>query len=99
MLATIDQMKAELGKLTPDELKNQFTAAELAEIDSTLKDARCAEAVASFEAGPLYFLTKLTETENPQHEAQNLPFKAPFPQKGYFVPLFDAFLARYPSLF
>jgi hypothetical protein len=48
--------------------------------------------VASFDRGPLYWLTRHTKTENPQYEAQGLPFKAPFPSKSYFVPLFDAFL-------
>ena len=65
---------------------------EAAAIDFTLKDARCAESVASFDRGPLYWLTRHTKTENPQYEAQGLPFKAPFPSKSYFVPLFDAFL-------
>jgi hypothetical protein len=92
MLANIDKLKAELAKWTPEELKLQFSAAELAEIDYTLRDALCAERVASFDAGPLYFLTRLTQTENPQHEKQGVSFKAPFPRKSYFVPLFQEFL-------
>jgi len=32
-------------------------------------------------------LTQLTETENPQHQKQGLPFKAHSPRKTYFVPL------------
>lgn len=98
MPATIDKLKAELSKLTPEELK-EFTPAELAEIDYTLKDAKCAERIASFDAGPLYFLTRLTATENPQHEAQGLPYKSPFPRKSYFVPLMNVFLERHPTLF
>jgi hypothetical protein len=74
-------------------------AQELAEIDWMLEDQRCAESVASFEAGPLYFLTRLAKTENPQCESQGVPFKAPFPKKTYFVFLFDAFLRRFPMLF
>jgi hypothetical protein len=62
-------------------------------------DARCAEEVASFEAGPLFFGTQLTATENPQHEAQGLPFLGPFPRKSYFVPLFQEFLAKHHCLF
>lgn len=50
--------------------------------------------------GPLYWLTTHTKTENPQYEAQGLPFLAPFPKKDYFVHLFRAFLAKYrPALF
>lgn len=40
---------------------------------------------------PLYWLQNLTATENPKHAAQGLPFKAPFPKKSYFVPLFEQF--------
>lgn len=41
----------------------------------------------------------MTQTENPQFEAQGLPFKAPFPKKQYFVPLFEEFLKRWKQLF
>jgi len=99
MLATIDRLKAELEKFTLDELKQSFTPAELAEIDYTLKDARCGEEVASFDAGPLYWLTRLTQTENPQNEDQGLPFNAPFPRKNYFIPLFSTFLRKDRTLF
>jgi hypothetical protein len=30
-------------------------------------------------------------TENPKFAEQGVPFKAPFPQKAYFVPVFEAF--------
>ncbi len=53
---------------------------------------RCSQEIASFDAGPLFWLTNLTKTENPKHAAQGLPYKNPFPKKGYFVPLFSAFL-------
>jgi len=62
-------------------------------------EALCREETACFDSGVLYWLTNLTETENPQHEAQGLPFRAPFPRKGYFVPLFGAFLKKYEALF
>jgi len=59
----------------------------LAEIDSTFDgmvyerhDELCRREVASFDAGPLYWLTHLTKTENPQYEAQGLPLLAPFPK-------------------
>jgi hypothetical protein len=49
---------------------------------------------ASFDAGPLLWLTKYTATENPKYESQGLPFIGPFPAKGYFLPLFNAFLSE-----
>lgn len=77
-----------------------LTPEAAAEIDYTLKDARCAEQVADFDNGPLYWLTQLTLTENPQYEAQGVPFLASFPRKEYFVHVFKAFLAKYrPALF
>jgi|SRR5215469_1654229 len=94
MPTCIETLKDELGKLTPEELQQQFSHEELAEIDYTLKDARCAERVASFDAGPCYWLTSgLTRTQNPQHEAQGLPFRAPLPKKSYLIPIFSEFLA------
>ena len=72
---------------------------ELADIDHVLSEAkndqfdkRCAEPIASFDAGPLFWLTTFTATENPHHEHQGLPYRAPFPMKKHFVPLFEAFL-------
>jgi hypothetical protein len=62
-------------------------------------DARCAQEVASFSGGVLYWLTQLTKTENPQYESQGLPFLAPFPQKSYFVPLLAEFLKKHRELF
>jgi hypothetical protein len=62
-------------------------------------DALCGQAKASFECGALLWLTRHTKTENPQYEAQGLPFLAGFPRHSYFVPLFDAFLARHRQLY
>ena len=83
----------------------QLSDEELVEIDSLTAqveyektDARCRQPVASFDAGPLFWLTQLTKTENPQYEAQGLPFLAGFPRKSYFVPLFQEFLARHDML-
>lgn len=47
-------------------------------------DARCALDV-------LYWLQNHTATDNPKHKEQGLPYRAPFPQKSYFVPIFKAF--------
>jgi hypothetical protein len=93
----LTELASQVKKLSREELL-ALSAQELAEIEWTLEDARCAEPVASFEAGPLYWLTRLTATENPQHEAQGLPFKNPFPRRSYFVPLFAAFLERHKAL-
>jgi hypothetical protein len=38
----------------------------------------------------LYWAQTWTLTENPKYLEQNLPFRAPFPQKSYFRPLFNA---------
>jgi phage terminase large subunit-like protein len=62
-------------------------------------DALCGQDKASFDCGPLLWLTRHTKTENPQYEQQGLPFLAGFPRKSYFVPLFEAFLARPRQLF
>jgi hypothetical protein len=61
-------------------------------------DAMCGHEKASFECGPLLWLTRHTKTENPQYEQQGVPFLAGFPHKSYFIPLFEAFLARYRQL-
>ncbi len=75
-------------------IEGALTAARYDEID-----ALCRQEVASFDAGPLFWLTRYTKTENPQYEDQGLPFLAPFPSKSYFVPLFGAFLARHEQLY
>jgi hypothetical protein len=94
----LTELAARVGQLSREELLN-LGAQELAQIEWTLDDARCEESVASFESGPLYWLTRKTATENPQYKAQGLPFKARFPARSYFVPLLEAFLARHDALF
>jgi len=49
-------------------------------------DERC-------ELDPLFWVQNCTLTENPKYLEQGLPFKAPFPRKSYFRPLFGQFLA------
>ncbi len=46
----------------------------------------------------LHWAQNYSATENPHWEKQRLPFIAPFPQKSYFVPLFEAF-RKYNLLF
>jgi hypothetical protein len=53
----------------------------------------CSREVASFKAGPLFWACNYTLTENPHWKQQGLEFKAPFPEKDYFVPLFAEFLS------
>lgn len=92
MPTAVEQLKVRLRGMSLDEWKQRYTPAELAEFTYTLQDAKCAERVSSFGAGPLYWLTSgLTNTENPQHADQDLPFRYPFPKKSYFLPLLQAF--------
>lgn len=83
--------------LSDEQIEQSFSHLQLARAEQI--DALCRQEVASFDAGPLLWLTRYTKTENPQYEAQGVPFLAPFPRKSYFVPLFDAFLAKYPQLY
>ena len=62
-------------------------------------DALCAQELASFDLGPLYWVTTHTKTENVQYAEQGLPFLAPFPRKSYFVPLFAEVLRKHKQLF
>jgi hypothetical protein len=93
-------LTSRLRKLSREQLL-QLPPEELARIDGFLQetehskiDSLLAQTVATFEAGPLLWLSKYSATENPKHEKQGLPFVAPFPKKSYFVTLFDAFLAE-----
>jgi len=86
--------RAELDDEQLYRIEGALTAARYDEID-----ALCRQEKASFEWGPLLWLTRHTKTENPQYEDQGLPFLAGFPRKSYFVPLFEAFLARHPQLY
>lgn len=49
-----------------------------------IRDERC-------KRSALYWLQNWTATENPKYQAQGLLYKAPFPRKSYFEPLFHAF--------
>jgi len=94
----IPSSKEFLRSLTPERLQqlDEETIRRLAnycrqeEYDRI--DALCAREVASFTEGPLFWGSTYTLTENPHYKQQGLEFKAPFPQKNYFVPLFDEFL-------
>jgi len=56
-----------------------------------IRDERC-------KRDPLLWVQNYTLTENPKYKLQGLEFKAPFPRKSYFVPLFEAF-KKYNRLF
>jgi hypothetical protein len=86
--------RAELDEEQLAQIEHVLSAARCEEID-----ALCRQEKASFECGPLLWLTRYTKTENPQYEEQGLPFLAGFPRKSYFVPLFDYFLKRLPQLY
>src|SRR5579864_4597245 len=90
-----------LRSLTRDQLL-RLGPEDLAEIESFLQasehrriDSLLASPVASFEEGPLLWLTQYTKTQNPQFEQQSkdkghpVPFLAPFPRKSYLVHLFQ----------
>lgn len=49
-----------------------------------IRDERC-------RRDPLYWAQNWTETENPKWKEQGLEFRAKFPAKSYFAPLFSAF--------
>jgi hypothetical protein len=49
-----------------------------------IRDERCSR-------DSLYWAQNFTLTENPKWKEQGLPFRAPFPKKSYFIPLFEKF--------
>jgi hypothetical protein len=100
---------AAAANLFNDELLRSLTPAQLDQFDDeTIRrlanlvrskeydriDSLCAKEVASFTEGPLFWGSCYTLTENPHYKQQGLDFKAAFPQKGYFVPLFEEFLSQ-----
>ena len=54
----------------------------------------CAQHVASFDAGPLLWLTKYTKTEDTHWLTKGTPAVAPFPRKEYFVPITEKLLSE-----
>lgn len=71
-------------------------------LSSDVQDALEAEIYEQLDSkcdqDPLYWAQNCTLTENPKYLEQGLPFKAPFPRKSYFQPLFSHFLSE-PRLF
>lgn len=63
---------------------------QLADIEAILQD----ELDAKCSANALYWGQKWTYTENPKWEQQGLTWKARFPVKSYFAPLFQAFRSQ-----
>lgn len=55
---------------------------------------RMMQSVASFDAGPLYWLTKFTRTEDEHWFEKNSQFISPFPKKDYFLPVMKHMLAE-----
>lgn len=54
----------------------------------------CAMRTASFDSGPLLWLTKYTQTEDSHWLAKGTPPVAPFPKKACFVPIMEQLLSR-----
>lgn len=76
----------ELQKLLPYlEVMDEQLLDDVEAVALDLLDAKCAD-------DPLFWVQNCTLTENPKYLEQGLPFKAPFPRKSYFRPLFGAFL-------
>jgi len=92
----IDRLRKNWDTLTEEQIDESLALLERDAADRI--DALCGREVASFEAGPLLWLTRYTKTENPQYEDQGLAFIAPFPRKTYFLVMFQEFLARHRQL-
>ena len=84
-----EQIRAALPYLNPEEKRDLAEALEAKERDEV--DALCS-------ADPLHWAQNWTKTENPKYLEMGLPFKAPFPKKTYFVPLFEVFRTAYRLL-
>ena len=78
-----EQLNELFRRMTPEERKQAF---ELIEWDL------CSRATASFEQGPLLWLTAYTKTENPKYVEQGCEFRENFPRWSYFVPVMDLML-------
>src|ERR1700674_3712020 len=96
----IEEVIQKLKALTPEQIGNlgQDDLAEaeiLVEAHSKEKlNSLLGQEAASFDAGPLLWLTRYTRTENANYQKQRREYKAPLPRKSYFVPLFYAFLSE-----
>src|SRR5258708_8347027 len=96
MIAEVIQ---ELRTLTPEQLR-KLSSDDLAEAE-ILVEAHGKEKVnsllrsetASFESGPLRWLTEYTRTENPNYHQQRREYKAPLPRNAYSAPFFHPFLS------
>lgn len=88
-----------LENLSSEELANLEAELE-AQVNAQLglESQTHAEIDRTCAGSSLYWLQSYTATENPKHKEQRLPYRAPFPHKRYFEPLFDAFQKR-PRLF
>jgi hypothetical protein len=76
-----DLLPAILAQLTEEEAVELEAHLEADERDSIIR--RCSERVVAHDRGPMYWLRKITTTENFQWQAQGLQPKEPFPYKPY----------------
>jgi hypothetical protein len=103
-------MSAAQSKLTPESVLNSYskeerrvirqhlTKQEQQEVANILDWNEIIKKEASFEAGPLYWLTKFTQTEDEHWAKKGTQPIAPFPAKDYFIPVLAAMLQE-PTLF
>ena len=83
-------VQAVLQSYSPAQLQQiaaNLSPTEQWEAEQIIEDARCSE-------DHLYWAQNHTRTENPKWREQGLEFKAPFPRKSYFAPLFERFKSK-----
>lgn len=90
------QVERLISRLTPDK-REQLASALLQAKRNQVWDA-CGQNVASFDAGPLHWLTQFTATEDLHWMAKGTQPLAPFPSKQYFAVVLKYLLER-PKVF
>src|ERR1035438_8893648 len=89
---SLEQRNELLAKLTPDEQTEALAILEAEDNEATWE--RCSQKVASFDAGPLLWLTQYTKTEDTHWMSKGTASTAPFPRKQYFAVLLKYRLER-----
>lgn len=93
----LSQVLARLKLATRDDLLS-MNPRESEQVESLLEDQAAPILDGKCKADCLYWLQNHTKTNNPQYQKLGLPYQSPFPKKGYFIPLFEAF-EKWPRLF
>ncbi len=89
-MSELDELEKLIPNMTPEEQREAAAALERSEQDAIWE--LCGKRVASFEAGPLLWLTQHTYTEDEHWLRKGTPPVAHFPKKGYFVPVLEHLL-------